>query len=276
METLREYHGRTLHAVQCRAVTEDFFAESIKRHYESPGVPEVYAAKTGMLAAERFLLESLGGELRQAVLLDIGVGPGRTVPFLRPACRRYVGIDYSLNMLRTGRARFPGTPLALSDARTACFAGGSFDAVFFCNAIDDVGHEDRLRILAEAYRLLRSPGVFVFSAHNLDAELPSPWAPPRLSGSLGERVATLRRYGTGIANHLRSRRHQRRSNGHSVRSDAYFEFGLLTYYVSREEQERQLAEIGFARVDAVSAAGRPLAPGERCRDAWIWFVARKA
>lgn len=276
METLREYHGRTLHAVQCRAVDQDFFAESIKRYYESPGVPEVYAAKTGLLAAERFLLESLGAELRQAVLLDIGVGPGRTVPFLRPACRRYVGIDYSLNMLRTGRARFPGTPLALSDARTACFADGSFDAVFFCNAIDDVGHEDRLRILAEAYRLLRAPGVFVFSTHNLDAELRSPWAPPRLAGSLGERMAALGRYGRGIANHLRSRRHQLRGDGHSVRSDAHFEFGLLTYYISREEQERQLARVGFARVAAVSGAGRPLAPGEPCRDDWIWFVARKA
>ena len=276
METLKEYHDQTLHAVQSARVAQDFFAESIKRYYESPGVPEVYAAKTGLLAAERFLLETLGAELRNAVLLDIGVGPGRTVPFLRPACRRYVGIDYSLNMLRTGRARFPGTPLVLSDARTACFADGSFDAVFFCNAIDDVGHEDRLRILAEAHRLLRTSGVFVFSAHNLDAELPSPWALPRLAGSLGERLAALRQYGKGITNHLRSRRHQCRSNGHSVRSDAYFEYGLLTYYVSREEQERQLAEIGFARVDAVSAAGRTLAPGERCRDNWIWFVARKA
>jgi SAM-dependent methyltransferase len=256
-------------------VAEDFFAESIKRYYDSPGVPEVYAAKTGLLAAERFLLEALAGELRQAVLLDIGVGPGRTVPFLRPACRRYVGIDYSLNMLRIGRSRFPGTPLALSDARTACFADGSFDAVFFCNAIDDVGHEDRLRILAEAHRLLRAPGVFVFSAHNMDAELRSPWAPPRLAGPLGEKAAALRRYGAGIVNHLRSRRHQQRTEGRSVRSDAYFDFGLLTYYVSREEQERQLAETGFASVEAVSAGGRPLAPGERCSDAWIFFAARK-
>ena len=256
-------------------MAEDFFAESIKRYYESPGVPEIYAAKTGLHAAERFLLEALAGELRQAVLLDIGVGPGRTVPFLRPACRRYVGIDYSLNMLRIGRARFPGTPLALSDARTACFADGSFDAVFFCNAIDDVGHEDRLRILAEAHRLLRAPGVFVFSAHNMDAELRSPWAPPRLAGSLGEKAAALRRYGAGIVNHLRNRRHQQRTEGRSVRSDAHFDFGLLTYYVSRQEQERQLAETGFASVEAVSAGGRPLAPGERCRDAWIFFAARK-
>jgi SAM-dependent methyltransferase len=255
---------------------EDFFSTSIKDYYGSPGVPEVYAAKTVLLPAERAILAALGDELAAAALLDIGVGPGRTIPFLQPACRRYTGIDYSLNMLRLGRDRFPGTPLLLCDARATSFADASFDAVFFCNAIDDVGHEDRLRILREVHRVLRAPGVFVFSAHNLDAELPSPWAPPRLSASPRASLAALRRYAAGLLNHLASRRHQRRGNGHSVRSDGYFDFGLLTYYVARDEQVRQLAEIGFSSIETVGADGAPLAPGAPCRDAWISYVARKA
>jgi SAM-dependent methyltransferase len=257
-------------------MAEDFFSSSIREYYGSPGVPEVYAAKTGALPAERAIVAALRDELSGAALLDIGVGPGRTVPFLRPACRRYTGIDYSLNMLRLGRGRFPDAPLLLCDARETCFAGASFDAVFFCNAIDDVGHEDRLRILREVHRVLRAPGVFVFSAHNLDAERPSPWTPPRLAASPRATLRALARWAAGVLNHLRSRRHQRRGSGHEVVSDAYFGFGLLTYYVSRDEQIRQLAALGFSAVEAIAADGTPLAPGAPCRDAWIFYVARKA
>jgi len=257
-------------------VAADFYSRSIKAYYDSPGVPAVYAAKSGPLEAERFILDHLASELCGSSLLDIGVGPGRTIPFLRAACGRYTGIDYSANMLRLGRARHPGTDLLLCDARRLCFPTASFDAVFFCNAIDDVGHEDRLHILREAHRVLRAPGIFVFSAHNLEAERKSPWALPRLPASPRDSARALGKYLTGIVRHLRLRRHQQRGRGHAVASDGYFEYGLLTYYVAREEQVRQLAEIGFSHVQSVGADGSLLAPGTPCRDAWIFYIARKA
>lgn len=253
----------------------DFFSRSIKAYYDSPGVPAVYAAKSGLLAAEKAILAYLAGELRGSSLLDIGVGPGRTVPDLRAACGRYTGIDYSTNMLHLGRARHPDADLLLCDARRLCFPSASFDAVFFCNAIDDVGHEDRLRILGEVHRVLKAPGIFVFSAHNLATERKSPWAPPRLTLSPRECATALRKYVAGVARHLRLRRHLRSGSGYAVTTDGYFDYGLLTYYVSREEQIQQLTETGFSRIQEVGADGALLASGAPCRDAWIFFIARK-
>lgn len=254
----------------------DFFSRSIKAYYDSPGVPAVYAASSGLLAAERFILAHLAGELRGGAVLDIGVGPGRTTPYLRAACGRYVGIDYSANMLHLGRVRHPDAELLLADARRLCFPAASFDAVFFCNAIDDVGHEDRLRILAEVHRVLKAPGIFVFSVHNLATERKSPWALPRLTASPRDSARALRKYVAGVVQHLRLSRHQRRGNGYAVTTDGYFEYGLLTYYVTREAQRRQLTEIGYSGIQEVGADGSLLTPGAPCRDAWISFIARKA
>jgi ubiquinone/menaquinone biosynthesis C-methylase UbiE len=255
---------------------EDFFSRSIKAYYDSPDVPGVYATRSHLLEAERFILTYLADELRGRSLLDIGVGPGRTIPFFRAACGRYTGIDYSANMLLPGRAVHPDVNLLLCDARSLCFPAASFDAVFFCNAIDDVGHEDRLHILREAHRVLRAPGIFVFSVHNLATERQSPWALPRLSRRPGESVRALRKYLAGIVRHLRLRRHQQRGQGFAVASDGYFDYGLLTYYVAREEQRKQLAETGFSHLQEVGSDGSLLAPGAPCRDAWIFYIARKA
>jgi len=253
----------------------DFFSRSIKAYYDAPGVPGVYAARSHLLAAESVILSRLADELRDGSLLDIGVGPGRTIPFLRAACRRYTGIDYSANMLFPGRARHPGVDLLLCDARSLCFPAASFDAVFFCNAIDDVGHEDRLRILREVHRVLRAPGIFVFSVHNLEADRKSPWALPHLSPRPGESLRALGKYLAGLVHHLRLRRHQESGRGYAVASDGYFGYGLLTYYVAREAQIQQLAETGFSRIQEVGADGTLLAPGAPCRDPWIFYIARK-
>lgn len=254
---------------------DDFFSRSIKAYYDAPGVPDVYAARSHLLDAERFILTFLADDLRGCSLLDIGVGPGRTTPYLRAACGRYTGIDYSANMLRPGRARHPDAALLLCDARSLCFPAASFDAVFFCNAIDDVGHEDRLRILREVHRVLRAPGLFVFSVHNLATERTSPWALPRLSRSPRESARALGKYLQGIVHHLRLRRHQQRGQGYAVASDGYFDYGLLTYYVAREEQRQQLAAAGFSGLQEVGADGALLAPGAPCRDPWIFYIARK-
>ncbi|HVT18110.1 MAG TPA: class I SAM-dependent methyltransferase [Thermoanaerobaculia bacterium] len=267
-------------------VPESYFAASIKRYYDSSAA-EVYAERTALLPAEEAVLRLLREELAGARLLDVGVGPGRTIPHLRALCRSYAGIDYSANMLRHARRRYPGCALLLGDARALPFAGGGFDTVFFCNAIDDVGHEDRLRILREVHAALRTSGVFVFSAHNSDAPLPSPLAfpspSPSPSGAAGGRTAwlrggwgRLRRYGRGIRNHLRLRPHQRRTAEYRIMSDHFCDHGLLTYYISRPAQVRQLAALGFTPIQTLGADGRLLSDGEACQDAWIFYVARKA
>ena len=261
------------------------FDSLIRGYYDSPAVAESYASHTSLHPAEEAILRRLGAELSGASLLDVGIGPGRTTPYLRAACRHYTGIDYSWNMLRHARARHPEAALLLCDARALGFAGGSFDAIFFCfNAIGDVGHEDRLRILREIRRALRPAGVFVFSAHNRDAPLPSVLSFPRPRGITAPGAAAglragwerLRRYGRGIRNHLRRRRYQRRTAGFAILTDFFYEHDLLTYYISRDAQTRQLETLGFCEVEAVGVDGAPLASDAVSHGGYIYYVARRA
>ncbi|HVT16922.1 MAG TPA: class I SAM-dependent methyltransferase [Thermoanaerobaculia bacterium] len=268
-------------------IRESFFGALMRKYYEAPEVAEIYAGHAGLHPAEEALLAELRAELSRASLLDIGIGPGRTTPHLRAACRRYTGIDYSANMLRHAHARYPDAALVLCDARALCFAGGAFDAVFFCfNAIGDVGHEDRLRILREIRRTLRPGGVFVFSAHNRDARLPGAFAPPPLRGAdgaggigaaawLSTHGERLRRYGRGIRNHLRLRRHQRKTAEYRIATDYSYEHNLLSYYISGEAQVRQLEALGYSAVRTLDKEGSALPRGARSRGSYIYYVARR-
>ncbi|HEX4964107.1 MAG TPA: class I SAM-dependent methyltransferase [Thermoanaerobaculia bacterium] len=263
-------------------MAEDFLSRTIKEYYESPGVSEDYVRRTGLHPAERSLLERLAGDMEGETVLDIGVGPGRTLPWVRAMAGLYVGIDYSPRMLAPGRERFPNANLLLCDARSTAFADGTFGAVFFWNALDDVGHQDRLRILREVHRVLKPGGAFAFGIHNLDADLRSPWSLPGLTASGGlaaalrENAARWKKWAAGLVHHLRTWRHQKRGRGYAILGDDFFNFSLLTYYVTLEEQIRQLNGAGFPSRELMARDGTPIAPGERRRDAWIFFLARRS
>src|SRR5206468_7672141 len=88
-------------------------------------------------------------------ILDIGVGGGRTTPYLAELSRHYVGIDYSEEMVRACRSRYPGQRFELCDASNLTeFADKSFDAVIFSfNGIDYLGPEGRSRCFSEVARV---------------------------------------------------------------------------------------------------------------------------
>jgi CelD/BcsL family acetyltransferase involved in cellulose biosynthesis/SAM-dependent methyltransferase len=183
-----------------------------KAYYDSPGVPETYARRKFLFAPERTILDRLAGTLKDGAILAIGIGPGRTVPYTSALTPRYVGIDYSPNMLELARRDFPHLALLYADARRLCFADGSFDTVFICwNAIDDVAHDERLTILGEVRRVLKQGGYFAFSAHNLGAPRKSAYAFRGFASSLSllaamrENLARVRRYVRDIVNHHRYR-----------------------------------------------------------------------
>jgi ubiquinone/menaquinone biosynthesis C-methylase UbiE len=195
---------------------------------------------------------------------------------------RYVGIDYSENMLRPCKLKNPRTDLLLCDGRSLCFASDSFDAVYFCwNAIDDAGHDDRILMLREIHRVLKRGGTFFFSAHNLAAIRRSPYKfrgfvfdrrPLRL---LNKNARQVEKYVKGIRNHLRVARYERHEREYSIVNDHSEDFSLLTYYISKENQALQLEQSGFGEVLMVGLDGSFINPKELRRDPWIFYVARK-
>jgi SAM-dependent methyltransferase len=253
-----------------------------KNYYDSPGTPESYARRQFLFAPEQTILDRLSGVLQDKVILDIGIGPGRTVPYLSALTARYVGIDYSSNMLEPARREFPSLCLVHGDARRLSFADGPFDAVFFCwNAIDDVGHEERLAILAEIRRVLTADGYFIFSAHNRAAPRRSPYlfrgfvSAPGPVAAIRENAVRIGRYVRGIVNHLRNRSREVRAQRYSIINDQANGFRLLTYYITRENQVRQLEEAGFDRVEILDQQGAYITADEPCNDGWIYYLARK-
>ncbi len=137
------------------------------RTYRVPEVASHYAALNYLTPCEQLLFRT---HIKPGIaVLDLGVGGGRTTPYLSRTASRYVGVDYSEAMLHVCKKKFPDLDFVLADASDlSAFEDASFDAIVFSfNGLDYVvPDENRLRCLRECWRVLRTDGVFVFSSHN--------------------------------------------------------------------------------------------------------------
>jgi SAM-dependent methyltransferase len=261
-----------------------YMSEAIKRAYDAPGGPESYAKNTKLFPAEEFILTYLRDEIRDKAILDLGVGSGRTLPYFKELSKDYTGIDYSENMLSYCRAKYGDTRLLLCDARNMqIFEDGAFDVVFCCwNMLDDGNHEDRNCVLKEVHRVLRQNGLFIFSSHNLDFKRRSAYRFRGLVSAanpfelMKQNAIRIKRYFTGIRNHLQVRRNEVHEEGFSIINDPSHSFSLLTYYVNKEHQVKQLEALGFSNIEMVDGSGSLISVDEACRDGWIYYICRKA
>jgi ubiquinone/menaquinone biosynthesis C-methylase UbiE len=135
--------------------------------YSRRDVVNEYAAAQGLQGAEEYAFEKY---IRRCdAILDIGVGGGRTTPYLSARASRYVGIDFSSGMVQACRQRFPTLEFHHADASDlSLFRNADFDVVVFSfNGIDNIStNEARARCLREVQRVLRPGGHFIFSSHN--------------------------------------------------------------------------------------------------------------
>lgn len=238
------------------------------RTMRDPAVVAHYARPWGLSPAEEATFARVAPLARGRRILDIGVGGGRTVEALRAISEDYLGIDYSADMVEACRRRFPQARFEFADARALDgIADGSVGlAVFACNGIGMVSHADRLRILREVRRVLEPGGLFVFSTHNRNSpefargfRLPSfewSWHPLRAA------VRSLRFCGE-LALRWRNRRHFQPFEVHApdyaIINDQCHHYGTMLYYVTLEQQRRQLTDAGFdPDAEAFDLAGLPI------------------
>jgi SAM-dependent methyltransferase len=135
--------------------------------YNDRSVVEFYDAASGLLGSEAYAFEKY--IRRGDAVLDLGVGGGRTTPWLSAMASHYVGVDYAQSMVAVCKRKFPDLEFLHADAcDLGAFADGSFDAVVFSfNGIDYIScDEARARCLAETRRVLRPGGRLIFSSHN--------------------------------------------------------------------------------------------------------------
>src|SRR5947209_12037564 len=83
--------------------------------FDRPEVVESYAAAAAdVTAAEQHLFDRYLWP--RMSLLDLGVGTGRTSPYLAGIAGRYLGADVSPGMVAVAANRFPDLEFAVADA----------------------------------------------------------------------------------------------------------------------------------------------------------------
>jgi SAM-dependent methyltransferase len=231
--------------------------------YFSPGVYRSYLSKL-LTPPETACLLKHQAHIFGRDVLDIGVGAGRTARYLAPLAARYEAVDYSPVMVAYMKSAMPEVSVRQLDFRDlGVFGDQSFDFVFATdNVIDALAHDDRLRALREACRVLRPGGILAFSSHNIHHG--KAFSGPRLHGSSNpvRFAANCVNYVRGWRNHVRVASLRRTTSTYALLNDPGHHFACLHYYVARSEVRSQLQSAGMRLIEAFDANGQIAPEGQ--------------
>jgi len=250
---------------------------SHRAFYDADATTALYRRQTSLQPPERTILTELRPMLRDARILDVGVGAGRTLPYFATLGREYHAFDYAQQMVEHCRASSDDlvqpSQIVCDDARQMrSAADAAFDFVLISyNGIDSVGaEEDRLRVLAEVRRVAAAGALFCFSSHNLQSVTPA--------GGTGvlERMRRWRRYlmfraaNPGLAT--------LRRQPSAMLFDVGSEYAFAHYYITPHAQARQLESLGYRDVRVFSVeSGREVtdrAQWTQLLDSWVYYLCR--
>jgi SAM-dependent methyltransferase len=242
-------------------------------------IVDYYATTNELATGERTLFERFRGDIADKAVLDIGIGTGRTTPYLMARAADYIGVDYSPEMIARAKRLHPGANLLECDARDLSrFGGGRFDCIVFSfNGIDSVSDADRQVVLRQALTALRPGGLFLFSSHNLAAVKTAAYSLKNLPLSANpiRLLRSCRYYLKGVLNHLRARAHEVHTADYALLTERATHYRYLNYHVSKALQVEQLERAGFADVELFDEEGLPTGVQRDNRDRWIHYAARK-
>jgi len=247
--------------------------------YNTESISRDYAARDYLEPAERAVIEVLGPNLSGMEMLDMGVGGGRTTKYFGPHVHNYTGADYAPAMVNACIEKYGDDYFFITcDARDMEeLSNNSFDFVLFSfNGMDSFSHEDRMSALKEIKRVLRPDGYFCFSSHNLNWDglsdlfnlKPGKGVGPDHRSDAGlkdfkkhlgrgfrsaykvARLSILNR-SFHIKDHIRRLRKSER--GHIY--DNSLNGKAKVYYITKDEQIRQLKEAGYKNISTICRNG---------------------
>lgn len=241
------------------------------------------AGETLILARYR---EALTGRV-----LDVGCGGGRILGYLVMLGAQAHGVDISSQMVEHCRRLFPMADVRQGDLSNLAEAvDGPFDAILLPdNLIDIYDDAHRRVVLGDLRDLLAPQGVLIFSSHNLAA-----WERHRPTAAAGRKARavrlarTLAKVNAGALarraqhaprvwfNRRRLGPLQYREHDHAIVNDAAHEYSLLHYYIGRDDQARQLSELGFRLLDVLELTGPSVRTGEDGLGPSLYYVATPA
>ncbi len=244
-------------------------------------------ANRRLLPVEVLLLaryrEALSGRV-----IEMGCGAGRVLGYLVGLGGEVHGIDISADMVEHCRAAYPAADVRvgdLSDIRAT--VEGTFSAVLCIdNVLDVFDDAERRRVLVSLRDLLEPDGLLILCSHNLDyadrADLAGAQGSRRArelivkatARPLSQVVRGVTRLPRQIANRRRLSALQQRGADHAIINDEAHDYGLLHYYIRRDDQARQLADAGYELIECLDTEGKVVAPGTVSQVPWLHYVAR--
>jgi SAM-dependent methyltransferase len=254
-------------------------AMDVREVWRRSDIVDYYATTSELAPGERALFERFRGDIAGKSVLDIGIGTGRTTPYLMARAAEYIGVDYSPEMIDKAKQLHPGANLFECDARDLSrFGADHFDCVVFSfNGIDSVSDADRHVVLKQVLAALRVGGLFLFSSHNLASARVSAYSLKNLPFSANpiRFVRSCRYYLKGVLNHLRARPHEVHTPDYALLTERATHYRYLNYHVSKALQVEQLESAGFSGVELFDEEGQPTGVQRDDRDRWIHYIARK-
>lgn len=256
-----------------------------RREYRRASIVERLRIREGWIdRAERLLINQIADEVRAQPLLDIGVGGGRTAWMLRLLSADYIAVDWSPEMVETCRIEYPGVDVRECDARDlSIFGAGRFALVFFSfNGIDIVGHDDRLRVLREIYRVLKPGGLLLYSTGNKNGLRTDrrPWNVGR-QRSVVRTVRFFLRFPASLPRYLRTyrnwwnRRQFAEEHGSwAIRTSSAYEFTVVAHWTMPSAEMEILSSIGFTVSDCRDNVGEQF-EGDSTNAPYFYVLARK-
>ncbi len=241
-----------------------------RRHYEDANTIIFYAGYQSLFIEEEAILQKYNSFFHDKKVLDLGCGAGRTTEALLKLTTEYIGLDYSVGMVASCQKRFPDVHFVHADASELNpFRDCQFDCVMFSfNGIDCMLHEQRLKCLAEVYRVLNPGGLFVFSSHNRDYN--------RKVIAFDRWNLSIRHNYHNIRSYLIVKKYQVLDETFEILSDPLAGFGHLTYYIYVSDQIEQINKAGFRHLEIFNRKAKSLKSTDRDRDSnFLYYVCVK-
>ena len=228
-------------------------------------------------------------------VLEVGCGAGRVLGYLVALGGDVHGIDLSQAMVDHCRQAYPAATVSVGDLGAVTKAvAGRFDVILAAdNVLDVFDDTERRRVLSDLRGLLAPDGLLIFSSHNLeyvDGTGNDGRAGATSSGRRARRARQLMSkltsrpisdvvgYATRLPRRIRNRRRlaplERRAEDHAILNDEAHDYALLHYYVRRDDQARQLDQLGYELIECLDAEGSPVGLGQRSPSPWLHYVAR--